>query len=38
MAGEEVDILGGGKFRGEHEVALVFTIFIIHEDDHAAVG
>ena len=37
-AGQEIDHLGSGEFGGNHEVALVFTILVIDENDDAAVA
>ncbi len=38
MGSHEVDDFGGDFFRGDGEVALVFTVFIIDQNDHAAVA
>ena len=38
VLGHEVDRLGGGQFGGHAEVALVFALLVIHQDDHAAAA
>ena len=38
MAGHEVDGLGRDVVGGEHEVAFVFTVFLVDQDHHAAGG
>ena len=38
VLGHEVDRLRGGRFRGDDQIALVFTVLIIHDDDHAALA
>src|SRR5579875_950285 len=36
--GHEVDRLGGDFFGGHGEVAFVFAVFVVHEDNHAALA
>ena len=38
MAGHEVDGFGGDEVSGEDEVTLVFAIFFVHQNDHAAIA
>jgi hypothetical protein len=38
VAGHEVDRVGGGELRGDHQVAFVFAILVIDQDEHAAVA
>ncbi len=33
MLGHEIDGLGGGVLSGDDEIALILTIFVIHQDD-----
>ena len=37
-AGHEVDGLGADVVGREHQVAFVFAVFFVHENDHAAGG
>ena len=36
VAGHEVDGFGSDIFGGQREVAFVFAVFVVHDDDHAA--
>ena len=36
LSGKKVNDLGGDFFCGDNEIALVFAVFVIHQDDHAA--
>src|SRR6185437_9104857 len=36
VAGHEIDGLGGDVFGGEGEVAFVFAVFVVDDDQHAA--
>ena len=36
VAGHEVDGLGSDEFGGEGEVAFVFAVFVVDDDDHAS--
>ena len=38
VLGHEVDGFGGDFFGGHGEVALVFAVFVVDEDDHAALA
>jgi len=38
VLGHEVDRLGRDVFGGQHEVALVLAVFLVDQDDHAAVA
>ena len=38
VLGHEVDGVGRGHLRGDDEVALVFAVLGVHQDDHAAVA
>ncbi len=36
VACHEVDFLGCGKFGGEYQIALVFAVFLVYQNDHIA--
>jgi hypothetical protein len=36
VADHEVDGFGRHEFGGHQEVAFVFAVFLVHQDDHAA--
>ena len=38
MSGHEVDRVGCGHLGGDHQIAFVFAIFVIDENEHAAVA
>ena len=38
MTGHEVDRVGRGELRGDDEVALVFAVLVIDQDEHPAVA
>ncbi len=38
VAGHEVDRVGRGELRGDHEVALVLPVLVVDQDEHAAVA
>ena len=37
VLGHEIDGFGGDELRGHEEIALVFTVLVVDEDDHLAV-
>ena len=38
VGGHEVDILGPHQAGGHHQVALVLAVFVVQQNDHAAIG
>ena len=38
VGGHEIDVRGCDFFGGHAEIALIFTIFVVHEDDHLALA
>src|ERR1700752_4661778 len=38
MPGHEVDYLRGDHLGGADQIALIFAIFVVHDDDHLAIA